>query len=121
MRFFKKKYPALSFQENFLGSHFSIGNLTVHGENAMHYGCHYHTKRWGYVCFRLPLPCFGRWWPLYFYVSPNATPWAATFYIGDSFERAKAILRRKYLGHNFSYDSESNCENYQLLQKINRF
>jgi hypothetical protein len=24
------------------------------------------------------LRCFGRWWPLYCYISPNGTPWAAT-------------------------------------------
>jgi hypothetical protein len=65
-----------------IGGHFSIGPLTVYGRNAMHFGVTISTRRWGYVCFRLPLFCFGRWWPLYFYCSPNATPWAATYIVG---------------------------------------
>lgn len=72
----------MSLIEKKLSGHVTIGNLTIYGANAMHWGVTYWTKRWGYICFRLPLPCFGRWWPLYFYVSPNATPWAATFKLG---------------------------------------
>ena len=78
---FKKKYKSLSFAENFLGGHVNIFNITIYGENAMHWGVTIRTKRWGYICFRLPLRCFGRWWALYFYISPNATPNSATFII----------------------------------------
>ena len=77
---FKKRYPSLSFAENFLGGHINIGPITIFGENAMHWAVNIRIKR-SYVCFRLPFPCFGKWWPLYFYVSPNATPNKALFWL----------------------------------------
>lgn len=77
----QKKYKSLSWWENFMGSHLSMGPVTIYGENAMHWAVNIRTNRWGYICFRLPLRCFGRWWPMYFYISPDATPWAATFSI----------------------------------------
>ena len=92
----------IGFLEHFLGGHVNVGPVTVFGENAMHWGVTIVTQKWGYVCFRLPIPSFGRWWPLYFYVSPNATPWASTFYIGPSrTERTASVLRRNKYGHNF--------------------
>jgi len=112
--------------------HFSIGNLTVFGDNAMHFGCHYWTKKYGYICWRLPIPCgitdkilYGDklyWEPLYFYLSPNATPWGATYVLGRRFthrDKAKAATRRIQLGHNFQYDSENEDINYQILKMIN--
>ena len=88
-----------------LKGHISIGRLFIYGENAMHWGAVYWTKRWGYICFRLPFRCFGKWWPLYFYVSPNATPWASTFYLGpNKGAKAAATLRRRAFGHNFNTD-----------------
>ena len=91
------------------GGHVSLGAVTIYGRNAMHWGVNVSTQRWGYVCFRLPLRCFGRWWPLYFYVSPNATPWASTFHRGGGRaerERERADQRRAAFGHNF--DTEAN-------------
>lgn len=103
MKWLKKKYPNLSFQENFLGEHISIGRLTIYGENAMHWGVTFWTKRWGYICFRLPFRCFKQWWSLYFYLSPNGTPGASTLYCGSSQdERKYAPIRRKRFGHNFN-------------------
>jgi hypothetical protein len=75
---FKKKYPELSFYENFLGGHLDIGPVTIYGENAMHWAVNIRFKGKGYLCFRLPLRCFGSWWPLYCYFSPDATPSSAT-------------------------------------------
>ena len=86
MKLFKKKYPGLSFAENFLGGHFTIFNITIHGENAMHWAVNIHTKKYGYICFRLPVRSFGRWWPLYFYISHNATPRGSTFCIPKSYK-----------------------------------
>lgn len=60
-----------SGNERLMAGHISIGNLTVYGRNVMHWGVNLYTKKYGYVCFRLPLPCYGRWWPLYFYCSPK--------------------------------------------------
>lgn len=85
-----------SFWERYFGGHLTLGPITVYGENAMHWGVDIYTKRWGYICFRLPFRCYGIWWPLYFYVSPNATPWASTFYRGpDKQQRVAAEERRR--------------------------
>lgn len=96
------------FKYKFLTGHISIGQLTIYGRNAMHWGITLRTKKYGYICTRLPLPCFGKWFPMYLYFSPNGTPWASTFFIGKkhSFDDwATANLRFKYLGHNFNPDS----------------
>lgn len=65
--------------ERFFGGHLSIGPLTIYGENAMHWAVNIRCQR-GYLCFRLPLRCFGYWWPLYCYFSPDATPHSATWW-----------------------------------------
>ena len=114
--------------------HKSIGNLTIFGDNAMHFGCHYWTRKYGYICFRLPVFCgiadkilYGDklyWKPLYLYFSPNATPWGATFVFGNRFtklEKLKAKERKIRLGHNFQYDSENQDYNYQILHQINNY
>jgi hypothetical protein len=71
-----------------LDGHINIGPMTIYGRNAMHWGVDIKT-RWGFVCFRLPFRCFGRWWRLYLYVSPDATPTAATWSI-NSYARTSA-------------------------------
>ena len=111
----KKKYSGLSFCENFLGGHINIGPVTIYGSNAMHWAVNINSRKWGYICFRLPFRCFGKWWPLYFYISPNATPWASTFQIGgNKHDRCLASLRRFHFGHGFSVD-----EHYEKLKEIN--
>ena len=70
---FKKRYPSLSFAENFLSGHISLGPVTIFGENAMHWAVVIETRT-GYLSFRLPLRCFGAWWPLYCFHSPDGTP-----------------------------------------------
>ena len=75
--------------ERKLHGHVNIGPVTIYGANAMHWAVNISTRRWGYICFRLPLPCFGVWWGLYFYVSPNGTPWAATYHW-----QSRSALRR---------------------------
>ena len=102
--------------EDKLAGHIRLGRMTIYGANAMHWAINIATKRWGYICFRLPFPCFGRWWPLYFYVSPNATPWAATFMLGgdDRSNRELAPIRWQRFGHNFNVEL-----NYPELCDIN--
>ena len=70
---FKKLYSDLSFAENFLSGHINIGPITIFGENAMHWSVTIATKH-GYLCFRLPVRCFGLWYPLYCYHSQDGTP-----------------------------------------------
>lgn len=109
------------FRRRFMSGHISLGRLTVYGRNAMHWSVQLYTKKFGYICFRLPLPCFGKWWPLYFYCSPNATPWAATFMLGrkeSPKDWIQARMRYHLLGHNFDvhgWNQEYGCENYDLL------
>lgn len=69
----KKKYKSLSWFENFMGGHINIFNITIYGENAMHWAVNIRFKN-GYLCFRLPIRCFGYWYPLYIYFSENGTP-----------------------------------------------
>lgn len=113
------------FEYKWMTGHISIGNLTIYGRNAMHWGGHLYTKKFGYICFRLPFRCFGHWYPLYLYFSPNATPWAATFMIGkkhgyDNWVRAR--IRYRLFGHNFSvhaWNEDHNMENYAMLRAVN--
>lgn len=82
----QKEYQSFTWWESFMAGHISLGPVTIFGENAMHWAVNIRTKRWGYICFRLPFRCFGRWWPMYFYISPNTTPWASTFCIPKSYK-----------------------------------
>lgn len=63
--------------KKYLSGSWSIGPVTLYGENAMHWAVNVRTKK-GYLCFRLPLRCFGKWLPLYCYFSPDGTPRKAT-------------------------------------------
>lgn len=63
--------------DRYVGGHMTVGPVTFYGRNAMHYAINVET-RFGYVCVRPPLTCFGVWWPVYAYVSENATPWHHT-------------------------------------------
>ena len=113
------------FKYKFLTGHISIGNLTIHGRNAMHWGCHLYTKKYGYICWRLPFKSCGRWHPLYLYFSPNGTPWAATFMIGKKLDQddwVKSRIRYTCFGHNFDihgWNEEYQMENYHILRGIN--
>lgn len=113
------------FKYKFLSEHISIGRFTIYGRNAMHWGVHFYTKKYGYICFRLPLPCYGRWWRLYFYCSPNATPWAATYMLGRKYSPDDWVcsrIRRSCFGHNFKlheWNEEYQMENYTILRGIN--
>lgn len=111
--------------KEFLSGHISIGNLTIYGRNAMHWGCTLYTKKYGYVCFRLPFTDHKHWYPLYLYFSPNGTPWAATFMIGRKAfpsDWVKSRVRYNCFGHNFSIDelhSTYGIKNYSILRAIN--
>ena len=66
---------------------------------AMHGAINISTP-WGYLCARRTV---GEWrW--YVYLSPNATPWAATFTMGpgiDRDDRRRAPILRAMWGHGY--------------------
>lgn len=70
-----KRAHRLTFWERYFGGHVSIrgGRIVLFGWNAMHVTLQIHTKR-GWLCIHPPVRCFGRWWPWYVYLSPDATP-----------------------------------------------
>lgn len=90
--------------------HINIGKrITVYGDNAMHHAVNIWTKRFGYVCFR---PTTGRGaWKWYFFLSPNATPWAATYAVGPGLrnkDKELASIRKRLFGHNFDTEARYN-------------
>jgi hypothetical protein len=100
-----------------------IGRLTIYGNNVMHWQVAFSTKKYGYICFRLPFRSMGAWWPLYFYCSPNAAPWAATYSFGKDRDAAVADIRKKVFGHNFdiyAFNEHYNRGNDDLLCEINK-
>lgn len=118
-----KAYESMSWFENFMGGHINIGkHITIYGDNAMLWTLHIHTKRWGYIC--ITLPSIKRYrvnkerpgsMPFYFYLSPNGTPWACTFYRGgDKKEKIRAQIRKLNFGHNFD-----TTLHYEKLSCIN--
>lgn len=126
----KQKRKIGEFLQKTIGGHINIGrNLTIYGDNAMRFGVNFHTKKYGYICFRLPMP-YGivdyflydskpRWCPVYLYFSPNGTPWAATFMLNKKYnlgDWALARVRKARLGHNFSTNDEYQ---YKVLRDIN--
>lgn len=104
--------------------HLNIGPITIHGRNAMHWGVTIRSKKYGYICFRLPFRCYGKWWSLYWYCSPNATPWAATFMLGHKHDPDWALsrIRKRVFGHGVDLDEmlpDYNCTNGDILRAIN--
>ena len=78
-------------------------------DTAMHGAINVRTRRWGTLC--MAWPALGGWtrFASYVYLSPNATPWAATFVLGKGAEldrnaRRMVAVRRALWGHG--YDSE---------------
>jgi len=79
----------VTWAERHLGGHISLGNhrVLLYGYNAMHFALNIRTK-WGWICFKPPTYCYKRWWPWYFYISPDGTPRSSTFGLGKYARRA---------------------------------
>jgi hypothetical protein len=82
-----------------LGGHINIGGcrVVIYGNNAMHYAVNIRTRS-TYICFRPTVFSMGAWRGWYFYLSPNATPWAATLAMGpgvDRHDKREARARRR--------------------------
>lgn len=116
-----KPYPALSWWKNFMSGHLSIGPVTVYGANAMCWAVNIKTP-YGYLCFTLPSIARKRAkMHHYIYLSPNGTPWAATWYRGsDKNEVIRAKIRHLNFGHGFSTDKLKQ-ELRALNNKFSRF
>jgi hypothetical protein len=71
----------MTWMERHFGGHFRLGPLTQYGYNAMHFATNLRTP-WGYLCFKPPTYCFGRWWRWYVYLSDDATPQGAKWQLG---------------------------------------
>jgi hypothetical protein len=84
--------------------HRRIGPMTTYAfETAMHGAVNIET-RWGSLCFAWPRLGGLHRWPAYAYLSPNATPWAATWAIGGEWtaqERRLIAVRRALWGHGY--------------------
>lgn len=94
--------PALSF--NLFGVRLQMYEVDC----AMHGAVNLWVPRLGWVCWHPTVCCGGTKWPWYFYVSPNATPWAATAAYGPGIpaeQKRAARNRRQRLG--WVYDSEA--------------
>ena len=118
----KAKYESLSWWENFMNSHISIGPITIYGANAMCWAVNIRNNKYGYICFTLPSIRRKRYeLKHYFYVSPDGTSGASTFYRGkaDYGEQQRADLRRKYLGHRFNYMDLKVYEIYNYIRNYN--
>lgn len=77
-------YPS-RWQDRVFRGHVSIGPVTIYGANAMHWAIN--VRAFGtYICFHPRTRTFGGLWRSYFYISPNATPWAATFKLGRKWQ-----------------------------------
>ncbi len=93
--------------------HWVCGPVTVYGKNAMHWAMNIHT-RYGYLCLHPTVKLWGQWWPWYAYLSPNATPWAATWGVGPGLDEPRRNIqwRREALGHGFA----ANDLDYEEMQ-----
>jgi hypothetical protein len=122
------KYTIKKWYSKFLGGYISIFGITIFGANAMNWTVNISTKRWGYICFTLPVLARirknregKRYLHWYFYLSPNCTPWASTFYIGyDKNENIRAQIRKLNFGHGFDSHKLFN-ELYTLNHKFEWF
>lgn len=90
---------------------------------AMHGAINIRTDRWGYICFKPPTYVFGQWWGWYFYLSPNATPWASTLLWGkrafSSSERMMARVRKALWGHGYSENHDPQDLNSYFDTMVN--
>lgn len=101
-----------------------LGNLTIYNNNSHFTWGHLYIGRYKFFCFWFPTITGwknkDRRWHLF--LSPNATPWACTWYIGDNKdERIRARIRRHNFGLVYKPDGELYERLYSLNNKFDRF
>ena len=86
------------------GGHRTWGPVTVYAFHTAMRGAVNLRTRYGVLCLCLPaLGQRGPWRP-YIYLSPNSTPWAATWGTGSGFgreDRRRARVLRSLWGHGY--------------------
>lgn len=90
-----------------------IGPVTLYSLRCAMHGAVNIDTRWGYLCLKPPTKAWGKWWPWYVYLSPNATPWGATFIVGPEYSRTEkklSRLRRALWGHGYDPDAHDPQE-----------
>jgi hypothetical protein len=104
------RYKLIKFLDKHVGGHITFAlfglECTWYGHNAMHFAFNAKT-RYGYICMQPPAWCDGIWWKPYLYLSPNATPGAATFAIGPGLTHSEKKLShvfRAMFGHGYNTD-----------------
>ena len=109
----------MNWIDKHLGGHWQLGPITIYGQNAMHWGVDIKLPRC-YISFRLPFRCFQQWWPLYFYISNNATPSNATVLFGKYSIEAKvsSTFRRNLLG--VFYNKPETARTEQIIHTETR-
>lgn len=86
------------------GGHRSIGVATLYGFDTAMHGAIEAPTRWGWLVISVPR-LGGKPIPWGAFLSPNGTPWAATWLIGPRHcagERRMARVRRALWGHGYS-------------------
>jgi hypothetical protein len=99
--------------KNMFKTPLNLGPVTVYAFNRKHIWIDVKAKRFGYITFeRTPRR---KSWCMY--ASPNATPWACTWYAGtDKEEAVRGSIRKYIFGHGFDCRDESN---YAALCNLN--
>lgn len=102
----KEMYGIVNYKLNrlldkWLGGYISFFNITIYGRNAMRWAVNIKTKKYGYICFNLPIPVEGIVDKFYYYLSPDGTPNASTYWFGNKHNKRLAELRKFTFGHNF--------------------
>lgn len=117
----KAEYEGMSWWFNFARGHVSLfsGKLIIHGANAMNWAVKFKTRKFGWICFTLPVIARLRSKDgLYLYFSPDGTRSSSTFYIGkDKFQKKRTKLIREKLGHNWDTNDENSLRIWYKIHK----
>lgn len=115
-----KKLMICGFWSTFFSGHISFWKFCFYGQNAMYWSVDIYGTKWGTLHIDLPTlsRVIGRRnWCMY--ASPNGTPWACTWYVGnkDSGEGIRARVRKLALGHNFKVNTQKIYDRLMLLNE----
>ena len=93
--------------DKMFGGSLSFFNVTIHGRDYGHtpWEVQVHTKKYGYICFNLPIPVNGKIKKFYYFLSPDRTSYASTYYkFHGLLYKNTAPMVKECFGHNFDID-----------------